>query len=141
LNVSLDRSDGEALFGLLQDPQTAPAFFDRVADDVNWTVMGTHPLAGTYMSKTSFARATFDRLTPLMRSGVRLHLQRLFIDGDTMIAELQARSTTLEGAAFDNHYCWICRFEGERIVEVRAYLDSAMVAYTVDRNEQRELVD
>jgi uncharacterized protein len=139
--VSLDRSDGETLFGLLQDPQTAPAFFDRVADDVNWTVMGTHPLADTYRSKTSFTHATFDRLKPLMRSGVRLHLQRLFIDGETMIAELQARSTTLEGAAFDNHYCWICRFEGERIVEVRAYLDSAMVAYTVDRNEQRELAD
>lgn len=32
--MSLDRADGEALFGLLEDPDTAPAFFDRVADDV-----------------------------------------------------------------------------------------------------------
>ena len=139
--MSLVRSDGEALFGLLRDPQTTPAFFDRVADDVSWTVMGTHPLGGTYTSKSAFIEATFDRLTPLMRTGVRLALRKLFVDGDTMIAELQAMSTTLEGAAFDNQYCWVCRFEGDRIVEVRAYLDSAMVAYTVDRNEQRDAID
>ena len=24
------------------------AFFEHVADDVDWTVMGTHPLAGHY---------------------------------------------------------------------------------------------
>jgi hypothetical protein len=48
-------------------------------------------------------------------------------------------STTLEGASFDNHYCWVCRSAddqvGAQIVGVRAYLDSAMVAWTVSRNE------
>jgi uncharacterized protein len=29
---------------------------------------------------------------------------------------------------FDNHYCWIVRFDGGTIVEVRAYLGSALVA-------------
>ena len=28
------------------------AFFAHVADDVDWTVEGTHPLAGHYHSKT-----------------------------------------------------------------------------------------
>ena len=36
---------------------------------------------------------------------------------------------------FANNYCWVCRFDGEMIVEVRAYLDSAMVDYTIHRNE------
>jgi ketosteroid isomerase-like protein len=30
------------------------AFFEHVADDVDWTVMGTHPLAGHYLSKKAF---------------------------------------------------------------------------------------
>jgi uncharacterized protein len=34
-----------------------------------------------------------------------------------------------------HRYCWVCRFEGDTIVEVRAYLDSMMVAYTILRNE------
>jgi hypothetical protein len=32
----------------------------------------------------------------------------------------------------------VCRFEGDLIVEVRAYLDSAMVTYTVLRNESSQ---
>jgi len=34
-------------------------FFTHVADDVDWTVMGTHPLAGHYKSKADFTAATF----------------------------------------------------------------------------------
>jgi len=34
------------LFENLSIGGDATAFFDRVADDVHWTVMGTHPLAG-----------------------------------------------------------------------------------------------
>jgi ketosteroid isomerase-like protein len=37
------------------------AFFDHVAEDVDWTVMGTHPLAGRYRSKAEFRAATFER--------------------------------------------------------------------------------
>ncbi|MEH2567213.1 ketosteroid isomerase-like protein [Bradyrhizobium sp. AZCC 2289] len=29
---------------------------------------------------------------------------------------------------FDNRYCWILLFEADKIVPVRAYLDSALVA-------------
>jgi ketosteroid isomerase-like protein len=35
------------------------AFFERVADDVDWIVMGTHPLAGHYRSKKDFREGTF----------------------------------------------------------------------------------
>jgi uncharacterized protein len=36
------------------------AFFAHVADDVDWIVMGTHPLAGHYASKKAFIAGTFD---------------------------------------------------------------------------------
>jgi ketosteroid isomerase-like protein len=39
------------------------AFFEHVADDVDWTVMGTHPLAGHYRSKRAFQEATFGKLS------------------------------------------------------------------------------
>jgi ketosteroid isomerase-like protein len=37
------------------------AFFAHVADDVDWTVMGTHPRAGNYHSKAAYA-GTFGKL-------------------------------------------------------------------------------
>lgn len=132
-------TDRTELFAHLADPATAARFFERVADDVSWTVEGTHPLAGHYASRTAFTTATFDRLGPLMRDGVRLEVVDLHVAGDVTVAELHATSTTLDGAPFDNDYCWVCRFDSSgpdaRIVEVRAYLDSAMVAWTVNRNE------
>jgi uncharacterized protein len=131
------RDDRTALFRNLESPDTEERFWQRVADDVDWTVEGTHPLAGRYRDKDAFTKATFERLGPLMRDGVRLRLEHLHVDGDTAVAELAAHATTAEGAPFENRYCWVCRFDGDTIVEVRAYLDSAMVAYTVSRNEQR----
>ena len=56
------RDDRIALFAKLQDPASQPQFWDRVADDVDWTVEGTHPLAGRYHNKARFIEATFTRL-------------------------------------------------------------------------------
>ena len=123
------------LFAKLQDPATQPEFWAQVADDVDWTVEGTHPLAGRYRSRDEFIGATFARLGGVLADGVKLEVTHLFVDGDTTIAELHSTSTTNEGAHFANNYCWVCRFDGEQIVEVRAYLDSMMVAYTILRNE------
>lgn len=41
------REDRTVLFGHLADPASMPRFFDRVADDVAWTVEGVHPLGGS----------------------------------------------------------------------------------------------
>jgi ketosteroid isomerase-like protein len=135
-----ERDDRIDLFSKLEDPETHREFFARVSDDVHWTVMGTHPLGGTYFSKKAFREATFDRLARVMKEGVRLKLQRLYLDGDTAIVELLATSMTNDGAPFDNEYCWVCRFDGQEpgatIMEVHAYLDSAMVAYAVTHNEK-----
>ncbi|WP_329456119.1 nuclear transport factor 2 family protein [Streptomyces sp. NBC_01497] len=138
--MGTERDDRTELFSKLEDPATQGEFFARVSDDVHWTVMGTHPLGGTYFSKKAFTDATFERLSRVMKEGVRLKLQRLHLDGDTTIVELLATSTMSDGAPFDNEYCWICRFDGAgpgaTIVEVHAYLDSAMVAYAVSHNEK-----
>jgi uncharacterized protein len=129
------RDDRIALFANLQSPATQPQYWARVADDVDWTVEGTHPLAGRYHSKKDFIEATFSRLEGVLRGGVKLEVQHLYVDGDTTIAELLSTSVTKEGAPFANRYCWVCRFDGDTIVEVRAYLDSLMVDYTILRNE------
>jgi uncharacterized protein len=129
------RDDRIALFANLQSPATQPQYWARVADDVDWTVEGTHPLAGRYHSKKDFIESTFSRLEGVLRGGVKLEVQHLYVDGDTTIAELLSTSVTNEGAPFANRYCWVCRFDGDTIVEVRAYLDSLMVDYTILRNE------
>jgi uncharacterized protein len=123
------------LFRCLETPDTRAHFWERVIDDVDWTVQGTHPLAGRYHSKAHFVSATFERLADVFDGPATLKLVHLHVDGDTAIAELRVTAATQDGATYDNMLCWICRFVDEQIVEVRAYLDSAMVAWTLLRNE------
>jgi uncharacterized protein len=103
-------------------------FFAHVADDVDWTVMGAHPLAGRYTSKAEFVAGTFAKLGKVLPHGAQLHVDDLIVTGDTAIVELHSEATAKNGFRFDNHYCWICYFKDDVIVRVRAYLDSAMVA-------------
>jgi ketosteroid isomerase-like protein len=124
-----------SLFADLENGRT-DVFFDHVAEDVNWTVMGTHPLAGTYHTKADFLAHTFARLNKLLKEGVILRVTNLLVDGDTAVVELQSLSTALNGKPFNNRYCWIARFSNGTIVEVRAYLDSALVQRLIDENER-----
>jgi uncharacterized protein len=124
----------ESLFANLENGKSG-AFFEHVADDVDWTVMGTHPLAGTYHTKADFLAHTFARLDKILKEGVVLRVTNILVDGDRAAVEMESLSTALNGKPFDNTYCWVVRFSNEIIVEVRAYLDSALVQRLIDENE------
>ena len=111
------------------------ALFEHVADDVSWTVMGTHPLAGTYHTKADFLTHTFARLDKILKEGVVLRVTNILVAGDSAAVEMESLSTALNGKPSDNRYCWIVYFSNETIVEVRAYLDSAPVQRLIDENE------
>ena len=110
------------------------AFFERVADDVDWTVMGTHPLAGHYHSKKDFIAGTFAKLGQVLPRGAQLQVEHLIIKDDQAVVELHSLATAKNGMRFDNRYCWVVYFRNNVIVRVRAYLDSAMVARLFDEN-------
>jgi uncharacterized protein len=50
------------------------------------------------------------------------------------VVELHSLATARNGMRFDNRYCWILFFEADKIVRVRAYLDSALVAELFKEN-------
>ena len=104
------------------------AFFDHVADDVDWTVMGTHPLAGHYQNKTAFIAGTFAKLGQVLPNGAQLRAVHLIVKDDQAVVELHSFATAKNGMRFDNRYCWVVCFLNGVIVGVRAYLDSAMVS-------------
>jgi ketosteroid isomerase-like protein len=103
-------------------------FFDHVAEDVDWIVEGTHPLAGHYRSKSDFLAHTFEKLARVLPQGTQLWVEHALVSDDWAVVELQSHATAKNGLRFDNRYCWVCRFVNGTIVEVRAYLDSALVA-------------
>lgn len=122
-----------AIFSSLEKGDGAE-FFTHVADKVDWTVEGHHPLAGHYHSKAEFLAGTFDKLGKVLQHGTQLHVTHAMVCGDWAIVELASLATAKNGLRFDNKYCWLCKFENKLIVLVRAYLDSAMVQRLFDEN-------
>jgi ketosteroid isomerase-like protein len=110
------------------------AFFDHVADNVDWTVEGTHPLAGHYLSKKAFIEGTFTKLGQVLPQGAQLQMENLIVEDDQAVVELHSLATAKNGMRFDNRYCWVVYFLDGLIVRVRAYLDSAMVTRLFEEN-------
>jgi uncharacterized protein len=115
----------------------SPSFFKYVADDVAWRVTGTdNPLSGDYNGKAEFVPKTFIRLGRLMQDGeMTLGIVNILVDGEMAAVELKAHGKAKSGSEFANEYCWVCRFKNDMIVEVRAYLDSALVKRVIEENE------
>ena len=122
------------LFGNLETGKL-DGFFSRVADDVDWTVMGTHPLAGHYTSKSELIARTFARIERIMKGGIVLKVNHVIVSGDEAAVEMESLSVARNGRPFNNTYCWVVRFFEGGIVEVRAYVDSALVQLVLDENE------
>src|ERR1700728_4595727 len=108
-------------------------FFEHVADDVDWTVMGTHPLAGHYRSNADYA-GTFAKLGKVLPQGAQLHVEHVGVKDDEAVVELRSLATATNGMRFDNRYCMVLVFDGETIVHGRTYLDSALVARLFEEN-------
>jgi uncharacterized protein len=68
-------------------------FFKHVAEDVDWSVMGTHPLAGHYFSKQAFIEGTFAKLAKVLPEGAELHTEHVIVQGDQAVVELHSLAT------------------------------------------------
>jgi uncharacterized protein len=110
-------------------------FFAHIADDVHWTVLGTHPLAGDYHSKEEFMNHTFKRLNKVLKQGLDFSVTNVIIENNIAVVEMKAKALALNGKPFNNVYCWVVKFSEGLIVEVRAYIDSALVKQTIEENE------
>src|SRR5271169_6516795 len=104
--MSIDEQRVRSIFADLEHGD-GNAFFGQVADDVDWTVMGTHPLAGRYPSKQAFIAGTFAKLGQVLPQGAQLHVENVIVQDDQAVVELHSLATARNGMRFDNRYCWI----------------------------------
>jgi ketosteroid isomerase-like protein len=75
--MAVTEADIRAIFAPLE---AGDGVFAHVADDVGWTVEGTHPLAGRYRGKAEFHAHTFARRNRILPGGTQLHVEHLLID-------------------------------------------------------------
>jgi uncharacterized protein len=109
-------------------------FFNHVSDHVDWIVMGVHPLAGHYHSKSDFVNGTCAKLKKVLREGAQLSIEHLFVKDDQAVVVLRSLATAKNGMRFEHRYCWIITFSNKVITKGRAYLNSAIVTQLFREN-------
>ena len=101
--------------------------FALLADDIEWTNIGTTRLSGTYRGKQDLVERLLGPLFSLLRAGIRSRIERLVGEGDIVVAQTSGIAETLDGKPYNNTYCQVIRLRDGQIIEVKEYLDTALV--------------
>jgi uncharacterized protein len=115
-------------FGHWEQGNSQP-FFALVADDVQWTVIGTTPVSGTYTSKQAFTDGAVGGLTKRLKGPIMATIRNVLADGDHVVLQWEGNTSSRStGAPYQQTYCWVLRFGDGQIREVTAYLDTELVS-------------
>jgi ketosteroid isomerase-like protein len=107
-------------------------FFEIVAEDVTWTVIGSTRISGTYRGKQAFFDGAIGPIHEALAGPIQATVLNVFEDGDHVILQWRGASTTRAGAPYNQVYCWVMRLAGGMIVETTAYLDTDLVRRALD---------
>lgn len=97
------------------------------------TVWGVNNVDNGHPSRKG-RRAIIDEFLQPVREGLfepgdpKLELKRVLVDGDWVSVEATGRGTMLDGAHYENSYCFIAQVAGEKIRYLCEYMDTAYAA-------------
>jgi uncharacterized protein len=104
------------------------AFFGHIAEDCICTVQGNEsPIYGEYHGRKEIREKLLGRIKAKVSEPMKRKITHVFVSGDWGIVEHTAVARANNGTKFDMQHCWISRFKDGKIVEMRLYMDTAMV--------------
>lgn len=65
-----------------------------------------------------------DHFRRLFPQGGQFEFTKVIADGDTVVFEQRMTATTMHGHVYDNRYCWVFEMDGERVHQIREYMDT-----------------
>ena len=109
-----ENGDGQAVFRLM-------------ADDLRWRIIGTTEISGSYDSKREFLAMVNAKLMPQLAAPLKPTVERIFADGNTVVAQFTSVAPTHGGPEYRQTYCWVLEVEDGAIRSGTAYLDTALI--------------
>ncbi|PNP47735.1 hypothetical protein THARTR1_10496 [Trichoderma harzianum] len=125
----LAKEELEAIFSNQPLANGGP-FWTRVAEDVNWTIMGSGPGTGHYTNLAELRANTIEKLMKALRGPLELKIVHVFFGGENYAwttMELEARGIRKSGKEYMNRYLVIQWNDEGKVIAVRDYLDTALI--------------
>jgi ketosteroid isomerase-like protein len=97
---------------------------DAVADDVEYQLTGSHPLAATHQGKETFLGLVSGLLSQF-DGGIDYTFHRLLAADDTIVATFRGTGKTAHGKTYDNDYCALWDFNSDsKVSRITEFFDS-----------------
>ncbi len=102
------------------------AVTDLMADDLQWHIIGSTPISGTFASRAEF-QAVVARLLERLDGPLQVSVRRMTADGDRVAVEFDSVAPVKAGGEYAQSYCWVLQVADGRIRSGTAYLDTALI--------------
>ena len=104
------------------------AFFNLLAPDVSWTVIGSTPVSRTYPSRDAFLEGAMKPLSGKLAGPIVPTVRDIIAEGDKVVLQWGGRSSGKNGTIYHQTYCWVMRIADGKVREGTAYLDTELIS-------------
>lgn len=111
-------------------------FIDAMAEDMEWTWMGTGQWSHTFEGKESVVNELLAAVKSTLTEPFEVVVHRFIAEGDFVVIEHSGKNTTPDGRPYNNKYCWVCRFSEGKLRELREYMDTELVTKTFGTDDE-----
>ncbi len=102
-------------------------FLNNLADDVQFTIMGTTKYSVTCNGKQELLSKVLGPLSAQLEGGLTITPDNFIAEGDFVAMQARGKSTTKTGKPYNNTYCQIFRIVNGKVQQVTEYLDTELV--------------
>ena len=105
----------------------AQAFMTNMADDVEFTIVGTTKYSGTCKGKQELVSKVLSPLSAQLEGGLTITPDNFIAEGDFVAMQARGKSNTKAGGTYNNTYCQVFRIVNGKVQQVTEYLDTELV--------------
>ena len=99
-------------------------FFDLLASDVKWTIVGLSTAAGTYQSRRHFMDEVIIPFNSRLSTPLVPTVRAIYADGDMVIVLWEGAAIARDGKSYENTYSWYLKMRDGKIISATALYDS-----------------
>ena len=103
------------------------AFFNLLADNASWTVLGNCPISGTYVGRDQLVENALKPQRAKLADPPTPTVINLIAEGNTVVIQWIGKGVTKTGQPYNNSYCYVVQIENGKIIRGTAYLDTELV--------------
>jgi len=101
---------------------------DSMADDIEWTIIGSTALSGTSHGKQEVIDKLLKPLRARLADGpIVFQPERFIAEGEYVVMQARGRATALSGKPYNNTYCIVCRIVDGKLKEMIDYVDTELI--------------